>query len=73
MDIASLVGVFSGVLLIITAILIGGSVHNFFNLPGFMVVFGGTIAATLFTFQLKDVWAAFKAASVFVTSSEATK
>jgi chemotaxis protein MotA len=62
MDIASLIGVFSGVLLIVTAILIGGSVHNFFNLPGFMVVFGGTIAATLFTFQLKDVWAAFKAA-----------
>lgn len=62
MDIASLIGVFSGVSLIITAILIGGSVHNFFNLPGFMVVFGGTIAATFFTFQLSDVWAAFKAA-----------
>lgn len=62
MDIASLIGVFSGVLLIITAILIGGNVHNFFNVPGFMVVFGGTIAATLFTFQLKDVLASFKAA-----------
>jgi chemotaxis protein MotA len=62
MDIASLVGVFSGVLLIVTAILIGGNVHNFFNVPGFMVVFGGTIAATLFTFQLKDVLASFKAA-----------
>ncbi|MBW2107796.1 MAG: MotA/TolQ/ExbB proton channel family protein [Deltaproteobacteria bacterium] len=62
MDIASIIGVFSGVSLIITAILIGGSVHNFFNIPGFMVVFGGTIAATFFTFQLSDVWAAFKAA-----------
>jgi chemotaxis protein MotA len=61
-DIASLLGVFSGIALIISAILIGGSVHNFFNLPGFMVVFGGTIAATLLTFQLKDVLSAFKAA-----------
>ena len=62
MDIASLVGVISGVFLIITAILIGGSVHNFFNLPGFMVVFGGTIAATFLTFQIRDVLSAFKAA-----------
>jgi chemotaxis protein MotA len=62
MDIASLIGVISGVVLIVSAILIGGSVHNFFNLPGFMVVFGGTIAATLLTFQLKDVFSAFKAA-----------
>lgn len=62
MDIASLIGVISGVVLIISAILIGGSVHNFFNLPGFMVVFGGTIAATFLTFQLRDVLSAFKAA-----------
>ena len=62
MDIASFMGVISGVGLIICAILIGGSVHNFFNLPGFMVVFGGTIAATLLTFQLKDVITAFRAA-----------
>ncbi len=62
MDVASLIGVISGVALIISAILIGGSVHNFFNLPGFMVVFGGTIAATLLTFQIRDVLSAFQAA-----------
>jgi len=62
MDIASLTGVISGVGLIITAILIGGNVHNFFNLPGLMVVLGGTIAATLLTFQIRDVISAFRAA-----------
>lgn len=62
MDIASLAGVISGVGLIITAILIGGNVHNFFNLPGVMVVLGGTIAATLLTFQIRDVLSAFRAA-----------
>lgn len=62
MDIASLIGVISGVFLIIGAIVIGGSVRNFFDLPSAMVVFGGTIAATLLTFQLKDLVASFKAA-----------
>jgi chemotaxis protein MotA len=62
MDIASLIGVISGVLLIIGAIVIGGSVRNFFDLPSAMVVFGGTVAATLLTFQFKDLVASFKAA-----------
>ena len=62
MDVASLVGVVSGVLLIVIAILLGGDVHNFVNPPGFLIVFGGTIAASLLTFQLKDVLSAFKAA-----------
>ena len=62
MDIASLTGVISGVGLTITVILIGGNVHNFFNLPGLMVVLGGTIAATLLTFQIRDVISAFRAA-----------
>jgi len=62
MDVASLIGVVSGALLIIVAILLGGDVHNFVNFPGFLIVFGGTIAATLLTFQLKDVLSAFKAA-----------
>ena len=33
MDLASLVGFISGIILIISAILLGGDVHNFVNLP----------------------------------------
>ncbi len=62
MDIASLIGIISGLSLIISAIFIGGDVHNFLNIPGFMIVFGGTIATTLITFTLNDVMSAFKAA-----------
>lgn len=62
MDGASFVGVLSGIALIIGAIFLGGEIHNFWNLPGFMIVFGGTAAATLITFQLKDVTSAFRAA-----------
>ncbi|MCF8720941.1 motility protein A [Nitrospina gracilis] len=69
MDAASLVGVLLGLGLIIGAIFLGGDLSHFFNLPGIMIVLGGTIAATLITFQLKDVIAAFRAA-IFVFSEK---
>jgi len=62
MDFASFIGVISGVVLIVSAIIIGGDVHNFINIQGMMIVVGGTVAATLLTFQYKDVVASFKAA-----------
>ncbi|QPJ62970.1 MAG: motility protein A [Candidatus Nitronauta litoralis] len=63
MDSASFSGILLGIALIIGAIFIGGEIHNFWNLPGIMIVIGGTIAATFVTFQLKDVLRAFKAAA----------
>jgi chemotaxis protein MotA len=69
MDIASLIGIISGVSLIVTAIFIGGDIHNFVNVPGIMIVAGGTVATTLLTFQFRDVVAAFRAA-YFVFSKE---
>ena len=65
MDLASLIGIISGVGLIVSAIIIGGDVHNFFNVQGIMIVLGGTVAATLLTFQFKDVLNAFKSARVY--------
>jgi chemotaxis protein MotA len=68
LDIASLTGVISGLTLIISAIFIGGDIQTFLNIPGLMIVIGGTLAATLITFQFDDVKSAFKAA-IFVFSS----
>jgi len=62
MDLASLVGIVSGLSLIISAIVLGGDLHNFWNLPGLMIVVGGTTAATLLTFPFRDVLSAFRAA-----------
>ena len=62
MDLGSLIGIISGISLIATAIFWGGDVHNFINVPGMMIVMGGTVATTLLTFRFKDVMAAFKAA-----------
>ena len=69
MDIASLTGIVCGLGLIISAILMGGDFSLFVNIPGIMIVVGGTLSATLLTFPLNDVLSAFKAA-VFVFSSK---
>ena len=68
MDLASLIGIISGIGLIVSAIIFGGNVHNFMNIPGVMIVLGGTMAATLLTFQFRDVLTAFRSA-YFVFSS----
>jgi chemotaxis protein MotA len=72
MDLASLAGFFSGMILIISAILLGGDVHNFVNVPGMMIVVGGTISASLLTFQFKDITSAFKAAYFVFTEEKET-
>ncbi|MDY6906022.1 MAG: MotA/TolQ/ExbB proton channel family protein [Thermodesulfobacteriota bacterium] len=70
MDFASLIGILSGIALIVSAIMIGGDLHNFVNVPGMMIVVGGTCATTLLTFQFKDVMAAFKAAYFVFTQKK---
>ncbi len=70
MDFASFAGILSGIGLIISAIIIGGDVHNFINVPGLMIVFGGTVATTLLTFQFKDVINAYRAAYFVFTEGK---
>jgi len=71
MDIGSFIGIISGISLILGAIFLGGDIHNFINIPGIMIVLGGTIATTLLTFQFRDVFASFKAAYfVFLKKKE---
>ncbi|PIQ98193.1 MAG: motility protein A [Nitrospinae bacterium CG11_big_fil_rev_8_21_14_0_20_56_8] len=64
MDFASFSGIISGIALIFAAMFMGGDMGNFFNVPSIMIVFGGTIAATLLTFQIDDVMSAWKAAAI---------
>ena len=71
MDWASFIGILAGMALIVSAIRIDGSISQFLALPAFMMVFGGTMAATFITFPLKDVMAAFNAA-YYVFSARGT-
>lgn len=62
MDIATFGGIFLGLFLIFGAIILGGDIGTFINLPSVMIVVGGTLASTLITFPLRDVGLAFQMA-----------
>ncbi|HQK75354.1 MAG TPA: hypothetical protein PKZ25_04085, partial [Candidatus Hydrogenedentes bacterium] len=55
MDIATLVGLVSGVTLVIVSILMGGNPGVFWSSSSVVIVMGGTLAATLINFPLGDV------------------
>jgi chemotaxis protein MotA len=62
MDIASIIGVVSGIGFILGTILLGGSIMGFVNIPSILVVVGGTIAATMVGYPLSDFLGVFKTA-----------
>ena len=55
MDLATIIGLVSGTVLILASILFGGSVLIFINIPGLLIVVGGTLAATFVKFTMADV------------------
>ena len=57
MDIASVVGILLGVTLLVVSILLapGASFGGFVNYPSMVLVFGGSVAAALICFPLKNV------------------
>lgn len=62
MDIATLIGLIGAFGAIGASIVIGGSADTFVNIPSFVVVFGGTIAVTLFQVSLSQFLGSFKVA-----------
>ncbi len=59
MDIATLIGLVFGLGVIGAAIATGGDMGLFINIPGILIVMGGTLAATLVKFRLATVMKAF--------------
>lgn len=56
MNVTTVLGLIISLTLLIGAIIIGaGATDIFINLPGFMIVLGGTLGATLISYPLKDV------------------
>ncbi len=60
MDKSTIIGIVVGFVLIGISLFVGAGWQMFFNLPSFLIVFGGTIAATLVNFPLSDVMALMK-------------
>jgi chemotaxis protein MotA len=55
MDIATIIGLFGGTGLIFSAVILGGTALIFVNIPGMLIVVGGTLAACFIKFSMKDV------------------
>ncbi len=55
MDIATLVGTISAFGLVLVAILMGGGIGMFINIPSLMIVVGGTLGTTMINYPLKEV------------------
>ncbi len=64
MDLATIIGVISGIVLIVVSIEISGDLINFWSFSSILIVLGGTIAATLINFPLNKVIGTFKVARI---------
>ncbi len=62
MDIATIIGIVGSAVLILGSILLGSSLGAFINLPGLLIVVGGTIMATLIMQKMPVVMGAAKVA-----------
>lgn len=55
MDLATIIGIVSAFTLVIWAMLFGGSLAMFINIPSIMIVVGGTLGATMINYPLPDI------------------
>jgi chemotaxis protein MotA len=62
MDIATIIGLLGGTTLVVSAIIIGGSALIFVNIPGLLIVLGGTFATNFIKFSMKDVTSSMRVA-----------
>ncbi|MFQ5561301.1 MAG: motility protein A [Nitrospinota bacterium] len=67
MDIATIIGILLGFGLILTSLVMGGGIGAFVDIPGMLIVFGGTIAATLMMYPLANVLNTVKVATKVFT------
>ncbi len=54
-DFATIIGLFGGFAVITGAVILGGSMGSFFNLPAVLVVLGGTFLVTTVSFSMGEV------------------
>ncbi|BCA79116.1 MotA/TolQ/ExbB proton channel family protein [Desulfuromonas sp. AOP6] len=59
MDLSTILGIMAAFALMISAIMMGGSIFLFINIPSIVIVMGGTIGATLVHYPFKNVFRAF--------------
>ena len=60
LDLATIAGIVSGVGLLAASIFLGGGMGMFINIPSILIVVGGTAAATLVNFPMREVVSVIK-------------
>jgi chemotaxis protein MotA len=55
LDLATIIGIIAGIILIVSAIMQGGELITFFNIPSLLMVVGGTFASTLVSYPMRDL------------------
>ena len=69
MDFATIVGVIFVVLVLIGAILVGGDIGVFINVPSILIVVGGTLGATLVRISFGEFFGSFKIGLIAIMHS----
>jgi chemotaxis protein MotA len=59
MSFSTLIGLVAGIAIVLIAMAVGSSISMFVNLPGLMIVIGGTIAATMIRYSMADSFKAW--------------
>lgn len=67
MDLATIIGIISGIILFIWAIYMGGTLKAFIDLPSALIVVGGTLAATLVNYPLSKLASVVKVFKIVLT------
>ena len=71
MSFSTLIGLIAGIAIVLTAMAMGSSITMFINMPGMMIVVGGTVAATMIRYSMADSFKAIGMSfSVLKVSSE---
>lgn len=60
MDLATLIGIISGVAFLVWSILLGGSLLTFWDFPSVVIVLGGGLASVLISYRLSEIGKIFK-------------
>ena len=60
MDIATIIGIVAGLVVIVVSITLDGDIIAFINVPGMAIVFGGVMSATLVKYPMKDLISSIK-------------
>ncbi|MDG6773404.1 MotA/TolQ/ExbB proton channel family protein [Thiomicrorhabdus sp. ZW0627] len=58
MSFSTLIGLFAGISIVLVAMTMGSSITLFVNIPSVMIVVGGTIAATMIRYSMKESFSA---------------